>query len=361
MKSLMLGCALLFVSTAVAQNTEKWGFAYKAIGGYVWAHKGEVDNLKAHIYGGSLEFRYRTANNKQWHRIYNRPAWGVKLYYAYLGKPNILGSVIGILPYAELPVIKKQKWEINFRAASGMGYITQPFNVTENTPNRTIGSHLNGNMSLHGVLNIFLSEKTELNLIGGVTHFSNGNFKMPNLGVNLPDIGIGLSHYLGKREIETPQPDNFDTSKHEVTLALISGRKNTDHIFSYFVFPVSLQTKYLHRMSLRSKLGGGLDITYDEGNFYVDNRTGTAGKGAINQAMELGLKIAHELKVNRVSFVSDIGFYLYNKNYVKGPIYQRLGFRYEASPTLSAYCTLKAHFARADYFEWGIGYTIRKN
>lgn len=344
-----------------AQNIERWGIGYKAVGGYLWAHKGNVDNLSAHTYGGSIEFRYRTANKKQWHRIYNRPIWGVRLYYSYLGNPNILGAAYGILPYAELPIIRKKYWEINFRGTAGLGYITNPFNLETNTINRTIGSHFNGNISVHSSLNIFLSKNLELNLVGGLTHFSNGNFRMPNLGINLPDISVGFSHYFGKNEVEEVKPDNFFTEKDEYYFTFALGRKNTDYIFSHYVIPFSLQFKYLRRLSPTSQLGGGVDYFYDEGNFFIDNKTGNSQEKGFAKATELALKISHEAKLNFITFMTDWGVYLYNQNHVKGLFYNRIGLRFQLMPEISVHTALKSHFARADYFEWGINYHIRKN
>lgn len=353
--------ALLSANPLKAQNIERWGIGYKAIGGYIWAHKGNLDNLRAHTYGGSIEFRYKTANKKQWHRIYNNPIWGVQLYYSYLGNPNILGAAYGILPYAELPIIKKKHWELNFRGTAGLGYITNPFNLEKNTKNRTIGSHFNGNISVHGSLNIFLSKNLELNLVGGLTHFSNGNFRMPNLGINLPDISIGFSHYLGQKEVKEKKPDNFFTEKDEYYFTFVLGRKNTDYIFSHDVIPASLQFKYLRRLTPTSQLGGGVDYFYDEGNFFVDNRTGDTQKKGFEKASELAIKISHEAKLNFITFMTDWGTYLYNSNKVKGLFYQRIGLRFQLIPKISIHTALKTHFARADYFEWGINYHIRRN
>jgi hypothetical protein len=362
LQGLFIALVLLIPDGARAQqNMERWGITTSVLGGYVWAHTGEVDNLKAHVYGGTIGFRFQTANRRQWHRIYNHPAWGIDFLYLNYGTPNILGATYGVLPFMEFPFFRVHSLRFNLKVSTGLGYITQPFDLHTNVSNNTIGSHINGHLGLHGIINIPLTKNNELQLSGGLTHFSNGNFKMPNLGVNTPEIKIGYTRYFGSTTVNNPLPNSTDTGLNTYSLSLAIARKYTDYIFPHKVLAGIAQFKYLRRLSTKSKLGGGLDVFYDEGNFYADNRTGIAQKGSPAQALEVGLKAAHELNIGNLVFVSDIGAYLYNKNKVKGTIYQRLGLRYQISSNTGIYTALKVHFARADYFEWGLTYRLNKH
>lgn len=349
------------INMGAGSGNEKWGVSYYATGGYVWAHKGPVYNIKAHVYGGRVAFRYKTAGRQQWQRIFNNPAWGVQYLYLYFGNPNILGSVHALVPYMEFPLAKIKRWDLSLAAATGLGYITKPFNLENNTTNHTIGSHLNGHMGLHLSVNCRISENTELNLMGGISHFSNGNFKMPNLGVNIPDGNIGLTHYWGRREVKQIRPDDIDSSKDEYRISAAFAQKYTDYIFPHKVTVGIMQFKYLRAVSLKNKLGGGFDFAYDPGNRYIDNKTGAAKKNTFEGNFEAGIKISHELHGKRLGLITDVGVYLYNKNYVKGLIYQKVGLLCNISRHFDVYTALKVHFARADYFEWGINYKIRKN
>ncbi len=356
---LFIAFAILLPFSAFAQQPqEKWGFTASALGGYVWAHKGSVANLKAHVYGGMLGFKFQTANRKQWHRIYNKPAWGVDVLYLYYGNPNIVGSVYGLLPYIEFPFFKKFGANFNLKVNWGLGYVTQPFDVVANTDNSAIGSRLNGSLCVHGIINIPLTSKSELNLVGGLTHFSNGNFKMPNLGINSPEIKIGYTRYLKIKKVEEELPNDMDTLRNSYLITGAFASKYTDYIFPKRILVGSLQFKYLRTFSAKSKFGGGLDLFYDEGNFYVENRKGSASKGNTGKAIEVAVKVGHELQFGRLALITDIAAYLYNTNKVKGPVYQRIGLRGQITKQVGLYAALKVHFARADYFEWGVNYRI---
>lgn len=360
---LWLICSFLFVlpnATNAQQTTEKWGIAYKGMGGYVWAHTGQVTNLKAHVYGYSIGFRYKTANNKQWQRILNSPAWGVDYLYMNYGKPDILGSVHAVLPYMDFPMFRYKKWTLYLKTSVGLGYITKPFDANTNITNRTIGSHINAHMGLYWDFSYGINRNTDFLISGGITHFSNGNFNMPNLGVNTPNFSIGFTHYWGKKEITNPLPDDLDTSKHEYRFTIAAGKKNADYIFPKTIIPINIQFKYLYALSLKNKIGGGIDYFYDREYYYLNNRDKDYKKTPLDEASELGIKISHELQGKRMGLLSDLGFYLFNKNSFKSSFYQRLGFSYKVNREISVFTALKFYINSADYFEFGVNYSIFK-
>lgn len=344
-----------------AQNTEQQGISYKAIGGYAWAHSGKVSNLSAHIYGFKVGYRVKTANRRQWHRAFKKPIWGLDYMYLNYGKPNILGASHSFLSYINFPFIKYKKINTYIKLTSGLGYITRPFNLNTNISNWTIGSNLNINLGLEGELVYPISKKTELLLGAGLTHFSNGNFSKPNLGINTPVVSVGLTHYINDKKITTPEPDNLDTSKNNYSFSLAFGHKNADYIFPKRITVPIFQFKYLRSLTPKNKLGGGIDYFYDREFFYKNNRDKNISEATISDASELGIKISHELQWHIFSLITDLGYYIFNKNDIKGNFYQRIGVNFNFTENISAYSALKFHIRSADYFEVGLNYHIRKN
>jgi hypothetical protein len=53
------------------------------------------------------------------------------------------------------------------------------------------------------------------------------------------------------------------------------------------------------------------------------------------------------------------GYYLYNRYKDDGNIYSRLCLRYHFSDRYFAVLNLKSHFAKADYWEYGIGMRLK--
>jgi hypothetical protein len=54
-----------------------------------------------------------------------------------------------------------------------------------------------------------------------------------------------------------------------------------------------------------------------------------------------------------------MGTYLYSNYKGNGFIYHGLGIKYKLSNQLSTAVILKTHYAKADYFLWGINYSLK--
>jgi hypothetical protein len=62
--------------------------------------------------------------------------------------------------------------------------------------------------------------------------------------------------------------------------------------------------------------------------------------------------------MGRLALVVNIGGYIYAPVEVLAPIYSRIGLRYRIKDKFLTNFTLKSHWAKASYFEWGIGYVF---
>ena len=82
---------------------------------------------------------------------------------------------------------------INLFVGIGSAYISKPFNYQTNYLNIAIGLHINmyANINLEAQIRmphfIFYTDF-------GITHFSNGGTKHPNLGLNIPAISMGVKY-----------------------------------------------------------------------------------------------------------------------------------------------------------------------
>ena len=83
----------------------------------------------------------------------------------------------------------------------GLGYVEKIFNAIDNYKNAAVGSHLNGviHFDLHVEKNI--SKHSSLEFGAGITHYSNGSFSMPNLGINIATINLGYHHSFGNNSV----------------------------------------------------------------------------------------------------------------------------------------------------------------
>ena len=72
----------------------------------------------------------------------------------------------------------------------------------------------------------------------------------------------------------------------------------------------------------------------------------------------IGIFAGHELFINRLSVEVHLGYYVYKPFKYESDVYQRVGAKYYLTKNIFAALALKAHGARAEAIEAGIGVRI---
>ncbi|MFM7566066.1 MAG: hypothetical protein ACKO4K_04915, partial [Flavobacteriales bacterium] len=75
--------------------------------------------------------------------------------------------------------------------------------------------------------------------------------------------------------------------------------------------------------------------------------------------LQVGAYAAYLVPMDRFHFVFGMGAYLRDKYSPEDPLYHRIGARYACKNGLLLNFTLKTHWARADYLEYGLGYMFK--
>ena len=124
-------------------------------------------------------------------------------------------------------------------------------------------------------------------------------------------------------------------------------------------FAHTLSSAVLKPLGHKIRMGLGLDVFYDLGLFQefrvmheqVDNSY---------KVVRSGIYFDNEMMIEKLSILFQIGAYWLDNYKNDGVIYNRIGFKYQVSHHLFLNLTLKTHYAKADYAEWGIGWKFRK-
>ncbi|MGC1631619.1 MAG: acyloxyacyl hydrolase, partial [Gelidibacter sp.] len=69
----------------------------------------------------------------------------------------------------------------------------------------------------------------------------------------------------------------------------------------------------------------------------------------------VGVFVGHELFINKMSFIAQLGYYAYYPYDFEGRIYERIGLKRYLGNTFFGALTLKAHGAKAEAVEFGVG------
>ena len=205
-----------------------------------------------------------------------------------------------------------------------------------------------------------LQKKISLTVGTGITHFSNGAFKTPNLGINIPVVCAGIAYYLPYSENIIPDTSwkNVKEKKSSLRLLLAGGMKQIYPAVgdTYGVFMFSLN--YTRALNYKRELAAGVDIFLDYSDKRAVKRSGIPLKNDLG-IVKPGIYAGHNFTFSKLHILLQLGYYLYAKDKSDGRIYTRFGLEYDFSKSCFAHLALKTHFAKADFVEWGVGYTLQ--
>ncbi len=327
--------------------------------GFVMAHRTSMSHLNTgHVNAMELSWFRQSLGNKEWEQSYLYPEVGFKLYVANLGNPSLLGVAIAPIPYIYFPFVHGKRFSFGIDLGTSYGYITKRFNTEENHKSIAIGSHVNGVM--HGNLQLKYLLNSGLQLKAGIalTHFSNGAFKMPNLGINVPTLTLGFA-YLPERKDLIFKEDKLPTvlKKIEYSVSIAAGIKEL-YIYGSKKYPTFTASLYAMKpLNRKSKLGLSANVFYNTAIAY-ELRDSLGNKADAGKITRIGIGIPYELDVNRLSIVFQIGFYVLDQFKKDGTMYERIGVHYDLSDRIFFTHILKIHFGKADNIEFGLGFRL---
>lgn len=308
-----------------------------------------------------------TTGDKAWHSRFKYPEVGFSLTYQRLGNPDAFGHAYGVLAFISHRWIAKQHWELRARLGTGLAYLTRPFDRINNPVNNIIGSHINSYTYIKLQTVFFPKKQTQYVLGIGYHHYSNSNTSIPNIGVNVPTIALGVRHFLDSPtppRIEAP-PTPAAADRLRIGLRLGYGilESKTPDGPNYPVYLSSLYVMKPHRQKLRFRAGLEAFISYASiawvRNFDIpDENPFWSGLGTV-------AFVGAEWMMGRVSIVSQIGPYLVRPYQMDHLIYTKSGLQYylkdqqlhpRMQPFVGAY--VHSHSGEADFLELGIGWVF---
>ncbi|WP_343847836.1 acyloxyacyl hydrolase [Algoriphagus jejuensis] len=320
------------------------------------------DEIKDAVDFKALDFKlgWRKISNTPFNYLYRYPTLGIGVNsvlenYKEIGMPHT------IYGFMEIPFsISAQRNRVSFGyfLQLGVGFNLKPYDPQMNPNNKYIGSNINA--YIHAGVNstIRISDRTDLQASFGLKHFSNGAIKKPNSGINLFPLNLAMKIKLGElKAIPSEAPvigkKNLRTYWN---IAMYTGIKNYE-IGDPSYFRGGLGVNYLLEPSHKYRMGLGIDLFWAQGmqarfpeeNFSFKEQTSLAVVGSwewqLTERLYIPIGLAAYLYRNEVN--QEISWF-----------YERIGARYRFDNNLFAGMQIKAHKAKADFFEFTIGYTI---
>lgn len=356
MRQLLVICLSFFYTLCIAQDHTSWGLEARMKAGFLVGHRVVMGHLaKEHTYAVELSYILQTNGKKSWHKHYKYPELSVNLYYGSVGNTKILGNFVGAYGSIAIPFVANKQFRLNGILGCGIAYTGKVYDEVSNKKNVAISTHFNA------LINIGIDAKTYFGknwLSFGIdmTHFSNGGFKVPNLGLNIPHLSLGYGRFISKTEEKATEEQQTAIPQRKLLFGA-TAITSVKEVFptngrAYPVFALSLHS----RMFLKPKVGWEIsfDIISKQALFgYRTEIEKTQWK-----IMQFGIYAGYLLPLNQFHFVLGMGAYARDFYNPDGMLYHRLGMRYYLKNGIHFNCVLKTHWGKADYLEWGIGYSF---
>lgn len=337
---------------------DDWNVSLKGKSGFLAAHRGTMGHLaKDRLFAGELSFSKRM-RSKDWSEEYRNPYAGVTLYGSNLGNKEILGYGFGMYGFIEFPWARTEKHVFTSKLGAGVGVVTKVYDVAKNPKNVPMSTYLNAVICLGIQGRWYIKPEHALVYSLDMTHFSNGSSKVPNLGVNMPFIGLGYEYTFKKKELPGVELKTFERvpffKSWNVSLVGILSDKE--------IFPTGGKRYPVYSLSgmvfKQFKPKVGMEIALD----VISKQSILRYRDYIAKSqwdiLQIGAFAGYTIPLDRFRFVIGMGGYIKDRYNPDALFYHRVGMRYQCHNGLLLNLVLKSHWAKADYIEYGIGYTF---
>jgi Lipid A 3-O-deacylase (PagL) len=359
-----LTLAIAFCFLCAGLGAQPNGVNIYAHYGYIARHSDEVQHLATHhITIIQADAIFKSWLHPNWAYVWGKPQVGLTAMGVFTGDGPHLGNIAALGVFVEPVLIKGNRHIFTYRVCTGLGYNPVVFNKDDNRLNVLYSTPINCLMQGQLKYTFMLNPNLGLKAGVGITHFSNGAYKLPNQGINILSAHAGIGYFF-KSTLATSKghigftPDTVPgyqkNWKIQANLAfsLIDIEPSGGAKYPYYIATL-LASK---RTGVKSSFNVGAEFFYNTGLKDMVRMPDTSHfSGPFGR---VGLVAGHEWHLSKISLLTQAGYYLYKKTPVDAPIYFRAGLRYYPRPNLYAGVYLKTHYASADCIEWVLGANI---
>lgn len=303
-----------------------------------------------------IEFRISkpTLGNEAWQALYNFPSIDFSVRCFDLGNRDVLGYGLGTAFIFSRPFVRTSRWLLNGEIGAGPGFVTKIMDYQSNYKNVAMSSHLNVFFTIGAKLEYKIYDRWYANAALSFNHFSNTAVTLPNLGINYPLLGFGLSYTPATQTAglnQTPSDTAFKIASHWQWSATMGLRQN--NISREVRFPAFAGTfERVFGLNKKVSIASGMDIFNNTA--LLDVRRENGKKDDLLSNMQVGAHANYQLHVSDFVLLIGAGLYVIDSHKKDGALYNRAGFKYYPTDHWGLNVTLKTHKFKADFFEVGV-------
>jgi len=346
--------------------------------------KGENKRQKRieRVYSTHLKYSFHFRPNTYVNKIYRGVYQGIGLANYSFGNSEELGNPTTLYLFQGATIAQiSRRISLNYEWNFGISGGWKPYDKESNPYNGMIGSKLNAYMNANFYFKQQLSSQFDLIYGLTLTHFSNGNTKFPNAGLNATDMKIGLTYNFNRESSSLSK----SLASRALRIRKFPRHINTDVVLfgswrrKGIVFndqPMAAPDRYsvmgfninpMYNMNYNLRYGLSLDGVYDSSaNIYTEdyivgigdkNPGYTFYKPALKNQLALGVSARGEYVMPYFTVGLGIG-----ANVIRGGgdlkgLYQTIALKIEATRNSFIHIGYNLqNFKTPNYLMLGIGY-----
>lgn len=307
--------------------------------------------------------------------LYGSPYQGVGLFLSTYYHKQDLGTPWGIYLFQGARIAGiSPRLSFNYEWKFGLSGGWKHYRYPENMINDVIGSKLNAYINAAFYFNYIVNKNIGLNLGLSATHYSNGNTRTPNNGINIISGIMGVKYYFNR------EYDRYFSTRH---ILRPSFKRAMSYEFSSYLswkdaildtsnYP--LDKPYLNKkllvagvsfspmyvLSRKIRIGGSLDFSYDKsrGMSYELTPNGLRYTPANpSDRMALGVAAKADFVMPYFTISAALGYDVIQGAGSLPPSYQVVSLRFEVTPHVFLMIGYKARqFRYPDNLMCGLGF-----
>ena len=292
----------------------------------------------------NIEFGWQTTGHSDWESICHFPRFGIGLQKFIFLNRDELGNPISFYGFYNGNFLRTKRFQWLHQIGAGLAFGFNTYDPTAQPPNDLIGSKVNAYIEAGTSFSLLLGQRLAIEPGIRLTHFSNGNSRKPQKGINVFAYQLGLRYNLAKsptefRQLEKPKCRH----RHEVLASLGFGERQVDFTeednslppetygLKYLMSNLTLGYNYELRHQL--KIGGGFDIFYDGTNgadFVVNGNNIEKNDIAFGEKLGVFGYFGIEAVVDRLAIGINASYIVLQKEFpTSSPKFQqRVGIKY---------------------------------
>ncbi len=327
-------------------------------------------------FSAHLKYSFQFTHHSFLDRIYGGAYQGIGAAWYNFGDKKQIGNPLAIYLFQGGRMTRfNPRLTLNYEWNFGVSFGWEPYDYYENFYNKMIGSEVNAYLNTNFYFSWMLNKWLDINAGVTLSHFSNGNTKFPNAGLNAVDLNVGLVWNINRENNCFSLPADYrpipSFRKHVSYDLVLFGswrRKGVlsgeDYVAAPDAYPVfGFNFSPMYNFGYKFRAGVSVDGVYDgSANIYVPDYIMYSGgeefvKPAFNKQLAVGLSGRAEYVMPYFTVSLGLGANVWHNGEDLKGLYQILALKMELTRSCFlhiGYCLQDFH--NPNYLMLGIGY-----